>query len=277
MQFECAARCGASFDTIEGLERHYRHFSGHRPPTQPKEQPQAKIAKTSAVAHNFRTKELATKLQQKIATMRLVRVMEKSNIHLAIELAETVLGDVTAMVEKALKKGDAHGAAAEIKAHLASVKDELAGLHNIDKQCEQAAPRALQPIRRPLLAPDAESKKKFAFLSLEELVIDTLQRNRSARYHILRSSAAWKTGEFAKPRQIATDIVHCERFAASPLAKAAVAGEENDVRIGIKAWDDDFTVRSHAARAAPVRSSMPAHSPHATPHTCTPVSHIHML
>ena len=243
--------CGVFFDTEVALERHHRHFPEHRQATQqaaPEEQPQPKVPRTGAVARTVRAKEVANMLQQKVATMRLHKVMRKAHIRMGIELAEIALGYVTAMVEEALR-GQAGGSAAkEILAHLSSVKDVLSGLHDIDKQCEQVASGALQVIARPLLASSAEAKKKFAFLSLQELLIDTLQNDRHARHHILRSSAEWKTGAFATPRRIATDVVHGERFAASLLAKAATAGEKNDVRLGIKAWDDEFTVRSHAAR-----------------------------
>ena len=118
-------------------------------------------------------------------------------------------------------------------------------LMNVDEACAQHAPGSLQPVSRPLLESNHESKKHFAFFSLVSLIGDVLQNDDEALEQILISSADFATGKYREPPTIISDVKHGLKFAASPCSRSIPVNpsKQRRVVIDLHAWNDDATVR----------------------------------
>lgn len=85
--------------------------------------------------------------------------------------------------------------------------------------------------------------RELAELSIAQLLVQLLQCDEYAREEICRASNTWKTGELhgtlpLEYRDITDGLVFREH---AELSRAAVEGEEDDIRIALYLYNDDFT------------------------------------
>lgn len=87
------------------------------------------------------------------------------------------------------------------------------------------------------------ANRELAELSITQLIVQLLQCDEYARGEILKASDAWKTGElhYAPPKQY-KDITDGLVFREHPhLPRAASQDEDQDIRIALYLYNDDFT------------------------------------
>ena len=176
-------------------------------------------------------------LQQCAADMYLHAAMKDADVKRAIDLAQKA---VDATLDLLLATGEVSKdvitpVTTEVSKMLNMLKDE-------DRVCDAVAPKALQTVARPQLAPAMPSRKYFAFLSLIEQCVDLFQNSMYHRSHFLESSADWGTGRYLKPPKTKSDVTHAQRFSESPLAWRAIPSKILRVKLGVQGWNDDATV-----------------------------------
>tara|TARA_B110000046_G_scaffold183454_1_gene219615 strand:- start:1735 stop:2601 length:867 start_codon:yes stop_codon:yes gene_type:complete len=179
-------------------------------------------------------------LAKMVGEMHLNAAMQDADVSRALDLAEGFCNVSFALMRSHAIDNNA------IDAVHAKIASTLSSLRKQDDVCAIVAPNALQPVARPLLGEVAASKRRFAFFSLFEVAVDTLQNDRGQREHFMSSSADWGTGRYLQPADIMTDVMHGRRFRESELAKESSfdASGRRIVKLGLQGWNDDATVRN---------------------------------
>ena len=88
-----------------------------------------------------------------------------------------------------------------------------------------------------------EDKKGAVFFSLIQLITVMLQESQTVRAHTVKSSKLWKSGDLYQQRpRTSSDTIHGKAFYNnSKLCAPATPEEENDLRVGVVGWTDEFT------------------------------------
>ena len=238
-------RCACSAKPFFSLEHHWRRSPACKPveAAHVAELPAPKQHKPSpdkALSSRLRTAE--SDLGQRVATMRLLNIMEVADIKESVDLALSICTHMDSILKEVTSEIDS-GVAGKIMDAVASMAEVVRRCKDVDKQCKLHAPGAVTSIERPLLAKHDAAKKWFSFLSVQDVVVDLLRNDKDVRMATLKSSEKWKTGSFATTPKIASDLVHGKRFANSLLARKAGPNETRHVRVGLTLWNDDMTVR----------------------------------
>ena len=235
--------CGHRAANPFALSQHKRWCSQIAP--QAPAPPSSKAPKTTTDLVILRRAEATQRIGHQVVRMRLMKRMSIPQIDDATEL-----GVIALHCFRELVSAHAPGmgtASPHMRAALDDVQSILQRLQRkdaVDKECARIAPNALSPIVRPTLAAGDESKSWFAIFSLKEIIHDILCNSSPAtRQQIIKASEDWKSGDFLKEPEFISDITHGQRFRTSRLARKAEPGEERHVRIGLKMWNDDATVR----------------------------------
>ena len=244
---ECKS-CGKAYQVWLSHVRYSPHCKvATVPATAPSVQDHPKSGPGSSRADEIRWTEIANKLGRMVAHMHLQNKMLITHCDEAVSLASTAVSLVLDAFDA--MHGAAPAVSSAVRAVQAAATTVMDKLRDVDKVCAEHTEGALSPISRPLLAPDDESKKHFAFFSLTHLICDMLQHDKEARQACIDDSAKIRTGQFRKPQTSLTDTKHGSRFAASPASRPAAPGEGKRLIIDIHSWDDDATVRCFCTAA----------------------------